>query len=80
MMVLKINSLARGFSGIRLSVIQALIALVNAEVYPWIPAKGSVGASGDLAPLAHMSLLLLGKVRRAGRRVAPGKEALKRPD
>lgn len=43
MMVLKINSLARGFSGIRLSVIQALIGLVNAGVYPWIPAKGSVG-------------------------------------
>ncbi|MFV8909618.1 histidine ammonia-lyase [Enterobacter hormaechei] len=61
MMVLKINSLARGFSGIRLNVIQALMALVNAEVYPWIPAKGSVGASGDLAPLAHMSLLLLGE-------------------
>ena len=61
MMVLKINSLARGFSGIRLSVIQALIAMVNAEVYPWIPAKGSVGASGDLAPLAHMSLTLLGE-------------------
>ena len=59
-MVLKINSLARGFSGIRLSVIEALIALVNAEVYPLIPAKGSVGASGDLAPLAHMSLPLLG--------------------
>ncbi len=46
-MVLKINSLARGFSGIRLSVIEALIALVNAGVYPLIPAKGSVGASGD---------------------------------
>jgi len=61
MMVLKINSLARGFSGIRLSVIQALIGLVNAGVYPWIPAKGSVGASGDLAPLAHMSLTLLGE-------------------
>ncbi len=61
MMVLKINSLARGFSGIRLSVIEALIALVNAGVYPWIPAKGSVGASGDLAPLAHMSLTLLGE-------------------
>ncbi|SUG67087.1 histidine ammonia-lyase [Salmonella enterica subsp. enterica] len=54
-MVLKINSLARGFSGIRLSVIEALIALVNAGVYPLIPAKGSVGASGDLAPLAHLS-------------------------
>lgn len=71
-MVLKINSLARGFSGIRLSVIEALIALVNAEVYPLIPAKGSVGASGDLAPLAHMSLTLLGEGRRAGRGMAPG--------
>lgn len=60
-MVLKINSLAHGFSGIRLSVIEALIALVNAEVWPHIPAKGSVGASGDLAPLAHMSLTLLGE-------------------
>ena len=60
-MVLKINSLARGYSGIRLEVIQALQALVNADVYPRIPAKGSVGASGDLAPLAHMSLTLLGE-------------------
>ncbi|HCM9440865.1 TPA: histidine ammonia-lyase [Enterobacter cloacae subsp. cloacae] len=79
MMVLKINSLARGFSGIRLSVIQALIALVNAEVYPWIPAKGSVGASGDLAPLAHMSLLLLGEgqARWQGEWL-PAKEALKK--
>jgi histidine ammonia-lyase len=60
-MVLKVNSLSRGFSGIRLEVIQALIALINAEVYPHIPLKGSVGASGDLAPLAHMSLVLLGE-------------------
>ena len=64
-MVLKINSLSRGFSGIRLSVIQALIGLVNAGVTPWIPAKGSVGASGDLAPLAHMSLTLLGEAKEA---------------
>ena len=61
MMVLKINSLARGYSGIRLEVIDALIQLVNAEVYPCIPKKGSVGASGDLAPLAHMSTVLLGE-------------------
>ncbi|MGL6251410.1 MAG: aromatic amino acid lyase, partial [Billgrantia desiderata] len=54
-MVLKVNSLARGFSGIRREVLDALLALVNAEVYPHIPLKGSVGASGDLAPLAHMS-------------------------
>lgn len=61
MMVLKINSLARGYSGIRLKVIEALITLVNAQVYPCIPKKGSVGASGDLAPLAHMSTILLGE-------------------
>ena len=78
-MVLKINSLARGFSGIRLSVIEALIALVNAEVYPLIPGKGSVGASGDLAPLAHMSLTLLGegKARWQGEWL-PATEALKK--
>ncbi|GIU49294.1 histidine ammonia-lyase [Shewanella algidipiscicola] len=61
MMVLKINSLSRGFSGIRLEVINFLIALVNAEVYPRVPEKGSVGASGDLAPLSHMCLPLLGE-------------------
>ncbi|CAG37082.1 histidine ammonia-lyase [Desulfotalea psychrophila] len=61
MMVLKINSLARGYSGIRLEVIEALVQLLNAEVYPSVPQKGSVGASGDLAPLAHMSIVLLGE-------------------
>lgn len=61
LMTLKINSLARGFSGIRLKVIEALICLLNAEIYPCIPLKGSVGASGDLAPLAHMSTVLLGE-------------------
>ncbi len=76
-MVLKINSLSRGFSGIRRTVIDALIALVNAEVYPHIPLKGSVGASGDLAPLAHMSLVLLGegKARYKGQWL-PATEAL----
>lgn len=61
MMVLKINSLSRGYSGIRFSVVEALAKLVNAEVFPCIPKKGSVGASGDLAPLAHMSTVLLGE-------------------
>lgn len=61
LMLLKINSLARGYSGIRLKVIEALIALYNHKVYPAIPEKGSVGASGDLAPLAHMSAVLLGE-------------------
>jgi histidine ammonia-lyase len=61
LMVLKINSLARGYSGIRLQVIQALVRLLETEVYPCIPQKGSVGASGDLAPLGHMSTVLLGE-------------------
>ena len=76
-MLLKVNSLARGFSGIRRRVIDALLALLNAEVYPHIPLKGSVGASGDLAPLAHMSLVLLGegKARYRGEWL-PAREAL----
>lgn len=77
LMVLKINSLARGYSGIRYEVIDALRKLVNARVYPCIPVKGSVGASGDLAPLAHMSTVLLGEgeVLYEGRRIN-GREGL----
>jgi histidine ammonia-lyase len=60
-MLLKINSLARAYSGIRLCIIEALIQMMNAGVYPCIPGKGSVGASGDLAPLAHMAAVLLGE-------------------
>lgn len=59
-MATKILSLSRGHSGIRIEVIDALITLFNAGVYPCIPEKGSVGASGDLAPLAHLSLMLIG--------------------
>ncbi len=77
MMVLKINSLARGYSGIRLEVIQALIELVNSQVYPCVPQKGSVGASGDLAPLAHMSTVLLGEGEaRHNGKIISGQEAL----
>ncbi|KPH57705.1 histidine ammonia-lyase [Pseudoalteromonas porphyrae] len=61
MMVLKINSLSRGFSGIRLKVIEFFMQLLEAQVYPCVPKKGSVGASGDLAPLSHMCLPLLGE-------------------
>jgi histidine ammonia-lyase len=77
LMVLKINSLARGFSGVRQEVVDALVALVNAEVHPCVPEKGSVGASGDLAPLAHMSTVLLGEgeVHHDGRRLS-GREGL----
>ena len=60
MLALKILGLARGYSGVRRQVIDALLALLNHEVYPCIPAKGSVGASGDLAPLAHLSATLTG--------------------
>ncbi|RQW63342.1 histidine ammonia-lyase [Vibrio viridaestus] len=77
MMVLKINSLARGFSGIRLTVLEALMTLVNSEVYPCVPQKGSVGASGDLAPLAHMCTVLLGEGQaRHNGEIISGKAAL----
>ncbi|HHT0591615.1 TPA: histidine ammonia-lyase [Legionella anisa] len=68
-LLLKINNLAQGYSGVRLELIDALISLFNHKVYPCIPGKGSVGASGDLAPLAHMSLPLLGvgDVRHQGK-------------
>ncbi len=70
--VLKLNALAQGYSAVRQEVLDALIALVNAQVYPCIPAKGSVGASGDLAPLAHMSAALLGHgdVRHKGKTIS----------
>lgn len=60
-MATKVLSLSRGHSGIRMEVIEALITLFNAGVMPCIPEKGSVGASGDLAPLAHLSLMLIGE-------------------
>jgi histidine ammonia-lyase len=59
-MLMKIGSLARGYSGVRPVIVETLIALYNAGIMPAIPAKGSVGASGDLAPLAHMTLAMLG--------------------
>jgi len=59
-LALKIESLARGYSGVRPILLERLLQLYNERLYPRIPAKGSVGASGDLAPLAHLSLALLG--------------------
>ena len=59
-LALKIESLARGYSGVRPLLVERLLELYNRRLYPRIPAKGSVGASGDLAPLAHLSLALLG--------------------
>src|ERR1051325_7001251 len=61
MILLRANVLALGLSGIRLEVLELLCELLNRGVYPVIPEKGSVGASGDLAPLAHLSLTLIGE-------------------
>ncbi|MEY3447117.1 MAG: histidine ammonia-lyase, partial [Pseudomonadota bacterium] len=61
MLVMKAASLARGHSGVREVVIDTLLAVHNAGLVPYVPSKGSVGASGDLSPLAHMTLALLGE-------------------
>ncbi len=78
-LALKAASLARGFSGVRPELIDALMALLNAGISPCIPAKGSVGASGDLAPLAHMTLALMGEgeVRIRGE-IIPARDGLRR--
>ena len=60
-MLLRCNALARGNSGIRLETLQTLIDMLNAGVHPVIPQKGSLGASGDLAPLSHIALALIGE-------------------
>ena len=60
-MALRANALAKGFSGIRLETLETLIAMINAGVHPVVPSRGSVGASGDLAPLAHIALVLIGE-------------------
>ena len=59
-MLMKVIALAEGFSGVRVALVEALCSLLNNNIYPRIPAKGSVGASGDLAPLAHMAGVLIG--------------------
>ena len=61
MILLRANSLAKGFSGVRADVINALCEMLNRGVTPFIPSQGSVGASGDLAPLAHLALVLIGE-------------------
>jgi histidine ammonia-lyase len=60
MMLLRINALAKGYSGVRPSTVEMLVRLLNEEVHPVVPSQGSLGASGDLAPLAHMCLPMLG--------------------
>ena len=77
-MLLKVASLARGYSGVRPEIVDALLVMLNAEVYPCVPSKGSVGASGDLAPLAHLTAALMGygDVRHGGA-VLPAQEGLR---
>ncbi len=77
-MLLRANALAKGFSGIRLSTLETLMDMLNKGVHPVIPEKGSLGSSGDLAPLAHMVLVMLGEGEAfyEGKRIS-GKEAMK---
>jgi histidine ammonia-lyase len=76
-LALKANSLARGASAVRPEVVEALLALLAHDVLPAIPAKGSVGASGDLAPLAHLALVLIGEGEAFHKdRVVDGTQAL----
>ncbi len=79
MLVIRINTLMRGHSGIRVQTLQALTALLNAGVVPVVPKLGSVGASGDLAPLSHLAIVLLGggEAFYQGERLT-GAEALRR--
>lgn len=76
-LALKINSLARGYSGVRLKTIDSLQTLFNKKIYPCIPSQGSVGASGDLAPLAHLSAILIGAgTARYQNKIISAQEAL----
>src|ERR1700680_4892980 len=80
MMLLRANSLSKGFSGVRAETIDALCEMLNRGVTPFVPSQGSVGASGDLAPLAHLALALIGEgecLDDKGARI-PGVEALRR--
>jgi histidine ammonia-lyase len=75
MMLLRARTLCAGYSGVRPALVDALVALLNSGLVPWVPAHGSLGASGDLAPLAHCAAVLLGEgwvVDASGARVAAG--------
>ena len=78
-MLLRANALAKGYSGIRLSTLNTLIEMLNKGVHPLIPEKGSLGASGDLAPLSHMVLVMLGEGKAYYKgELLTGKEAMDR--
>ncbi len=87
MMAIRVNTLLGGHSGIRPVILKALAEMLNREVHPYVPEKGSVGASGDLAPLSHMAIVLLGEGDaymgdyQAGGETVPARQALERlPD
>jgi histidine ammonia-lyase len=81
MLLLRANVLAKGFSGVRREVVEMLMSLLNLGIHPVVPEKGSVGASGDLAPLAHLALVLIGEGEAFydGARLS-GSEALRRAE
>jgi histidine ammonia-lyase len=79
MMLLRANTLAKGFSGVRPVLVETLCAMLNAGVHPVVPSQGSVGASGDLAPLAHLALVVIGEGEAIfGMGRMPGAEAMRR--
>jgi histidine ammonia-lyase len=79
MLLLRANSLAGGYSGVRPVIVETMVAMLNKKVHPVVPEKGSVGASGDLAPLSHMALVLMGRGEAyfAGE-LLPGYEAMQK--
>ncbi|MDP2872817.1 MAG: histidine ammonia-lyase [Bacillota bacterium] len=77
-MLLRANALAKGYSGVRPALVQLIVECLNRDVVPVVPSQGSLGASGDLAPLAHISLVLVGRGEAVvGGRRLPGGEALR---
>ena len=77
--LLRCNVLAKGFSGVRLTTLETLVNMLNAGIHPCIPEKGSVGASGDLAPLSHLALVLIGKGSAEYQgKIISGSEAMKK--
>jgi histidine ammonia-lyase len=79
LMLLRANTLAKGFSGVRVRILETLVRMLNKGVHPIVPEKGSVGASGDLAPLSHMVLVMLGEGKAEyNQAVMSGKEAMEK--
>ena len=79
MILLRLNALLKGFSGVRFVVVERLQQLLNAHIHPVIPQQGSLGASGDLAPLSHLALVLIGEGKvYDGADIRPAQEVLKR--